>query len=92
MLAGELHATFLGMHPIGSIAPEQSGCIVTDGVHDPISNKRQRGYASGAARPPPTGPALRATPPARRQLQRSSPKRGEHQTSMALVPKWCYTT
>lgn len=26
MLAGELHATFLGMHPLGSIAPDQSGC------------------------------------------------------------------
>ena len=26
MLTGELHAIFLGMHPLGSIAPDQSGC------------------------------------------------------------------
>ena len=41
------------------ITPDQSGCIATDEVHDPISDKRQRGYTSGAARPPPTGPTLR---------------------------------
>lgn len=67
------------------ITPDQSGCIATDEVHDPISDKRQRGYTSGAARPPPTGPTLRTTPPARGQSQCFSPKRGEHQTSMALV-------
>ena len=78
---------------MGSVAPDQ-------GVHNAHRwgarldqhNKRERGYASGAARSPPTGMTLRATPPARCQLQRSSPKRGENQTSMALVSKWCYTT
>jgi len=37
MLSRELHATFLGMHPLGSIAPDQNGCIATDEVHDPIA-------------------------------------------------------
>lgn len=27
------------LYPMGNIAPDQSGCIVTDGVHGPISNK-----------------------------------------------------
>ena len=38
-LSGELHATFSMLYPMGNIAPDQSGCIVTDGVHGPISNK-----------------------------------------------------
>ena len=40
-----------------NIAPDQSGCIVTDEVHDPISNKlcrgarhRQRGHHNWARR------------------------------------------
>ena len=92
MLSRELHATFAGLHPIGSIAPDQNGCIVTDEVHDPIGNKRQRGYTSRAARSSPTGPTLRTTTPAKGQSQRFLPKRCGHQTSMTLVPQWCYTT
>ena len=50
MLSWDLHATFAGLHPLGSIAPDQSGCIVTDEVHDPISNKLCRGgLATGSA-------------------------------------------
>ena len=51
MLSWELHATFVELHPLRSITPDQSGCIVTDEVHDSINNKRQRGYMSGAPSP-----------------------------------------
>ena len=66
MLSWELHATFVELHPLGSITPDQwalhpirTGAMLTDRVHGLIGDKRQRGYTSGAARPPPTGPALR---------------------------------
>ena len=66
MLSWELHATFVELHPLWSITPDQcalhpirTGAMLTDRVHDPIGNKRQRGYTSGPARPPLTGPTLR---------------------------------
>ena len=66
MLSWELHATFVELHPLWSITPDQwalhpirTGATLTDRVHGLIGDKRQRGYTSGAARPPPTGPALR---------------------------------
>ena len=33
--------------------------MLTDRVHGLIGDKPQRGYTSGVARPPPTGPTLR---------------------------------
>ena len=43
MLAGQLHATFLGMHPLGSIAPDQNGLNLPDQTSRLIGNKRHRG-------------------------------------------------
>jgi len=58
MLSWELHATFVELHPLWSTTPDQwalhpirTGATLTDRVHAPIDNKRQRGYTSGAARP-----------------------------------------
>ena len=66
MLSWELHATFARLHPLWSITPDQwalhpirKGAMLTDRVHGLIGDKLRRGYTSGAARPPPTGPALR---------------------------------
>ena len=66
MLSWELHATFVELHPLWSITPDQwalhpirTGAMLTDRVRGLIGDKLRRGYTSGAARPPPTGPALR---------------------------------
>ena len=66
ILSRELHATFAELHPLWSITPDQwalhpirTGAMLTDRVHGLISDKLRRGYTSGAARPPPTGPTLR---------------------------------
>ena len=39
-----------------NIAPNQSGCIVTDEVHDPISNKLCRGGLATGSADTTTGP------------------------------------
>ena len=76
-----------------NIAPDQSGCIVTDEVHDPISNKLCRGGSPPAARTPQLGPTLRAVSFPRVYSPRDcSPRLGAHRTAIKLVPKWCYTT
>ena len=78
---------------MGSVAPDQGVRNAhRRGARLDQHNKRERGYASGAARATPTGRTLRPMSPAKGQSQCFSPKRGEHQTSMALVPKWCNTT
>ena len=66
MLSWELHATFAELHPLWSITPDQcamhpirTGAMLTDRVHGLIGDKLRRRYTSWAARPPPTGPALR---------------------------------
>ena len=58
MLSRELHATFVELHPLWSIAPDQwalhpirTGAMLTDRVHGLIGDKLRRGYTSGAARP-----------------------------------------
>ena len=81
MPSWELHATFAGLHPLRGIAPDQNGCIVTDEVHDPISNRRQREYTSRTARPPPTGPTLRTV-----SLTRGR-SHGPHQRVVGIRPQ-----
>lgn len=66
------------------ITPDQNGCIVTHEVHDPTSNKRQRGPANRS------DTTHHFTDP--RPLTWSSPTRSRHQAAMMLVSKWCYTT
>ena len=91
MLAGELHAIFLGMHPLGSIAPDQSGRIVTDGVHDLIATHDSADTVRGSAAPANRSDTTHHfTEP--RPLTWSLPRRSRHQAAMMLVPKWCYTT
>ena len=53
MLSLELHATFVELHPLWSIAPDQwalhpirTGAMLTDRVHGLIGDKLYRGYAS----------------------------------------------
>jgi len=53
MLSWELHATFVELHPLSSITPDQwalhpirTGAMLTEGVHIPINNKLYRGCAS----------------------------------------------
>ena len=55
ILAGELHATFAGLHPLWSITPDQwalhpirTGAMFTDRVHALIGDKLYRGCASYA--------------------------------------------
>ena len=88
MLSWELHATFVELHPLWSITPDQwalhlirTGAMLTDRVHDPIGNKRQRGYTSGAAQPPPTGPTLRTI-----SLTRGR-SHGPHQRIVGIRPQ-----
>ena len=91
MLSWELHATFVELHPLRSITPDQSGCIVTDEVHDSINNKRQRDTCQVHPAPvnrPDTSYHFTDPWP----LTWSSPTRSRHQAAMMLVPKWCYTT
>ena len=91
MLSRELHATFAGLHPIGSIAPDQSGCIVTDGVHDPIATSDSADTLQVSATPANRSDTTHHfTDPW--PLTWFSPRRSRHQATITLVPKWCYTT
>ena len=77
---------------MGSVAPDQSMCNSHRwGARPDQQQATARIRARGSAAPANSSDTTHhVTAP--RPLTWSSPKRGEHQTSMAFVPKWCYTT
>ena len=58
MLSWELHATFVALHPLRSITPDQwalhpirTGAMPTDGVHAPIATSDSADTRQGSAAP-----------------------------------------